>query len=118
MLLEVGVDSGAHGGMEARGTEVLEQLEALQHVLDRILHFGEPKFDARCAQRLLQLGEHVRRSHVDAGDWLGGDDDPPHRRRRLRHGLEHTLMEQLGIGKEQRCVPAEQHQAGMRLASG
>src|SRR3954447_21214914 len=57
MLSEVGVDGGAHGGMEAGRAEALEQLEALQLVLDRILHLGEPQLDARIPQGLLELGE-------------------------------------------------------------
>src|SRR6478672_4660244 len=72
ILLKVGIDRGAYGWVEVRGTEALEQLEALELVLHRVLHFRKLKFDARCAQLLLQLGQHVRRSHVDARDGLRG----------------------------------------------
>ena len=75
MLFEVGVDSGAHGSMEARGTEGLEQLEALQLVLHRILHLGETQFDA-----VRRSSAPARRAcpprYVDAGDRLGGYDKP------------------------------------------
>src|SRR6185503_11679575 len=50
VLFEVGVHGGAHGGVEACGTETVEQFETLQLVLDRILHFREAHFDARFAQ--------------------------------------------------------------------
>ena len=30
----------------------------------------------------------------------------------LRDGFQHALVEQLGVGEEQRRVPTEQHQAG------
>ena len=59
----------------------------------------------------VELGQHVGGGHVDAGHRLGRDHDPLHRRRRLRHGLENPLTEQLGIGEEQRRIPAEEHQA-------
>jgi hypothetical protein len=36
VLFEIGVDGGAHGGLEARGAEALQQLEAPELVLDRI----------------------------------------------------------------------------------
>ena len=59
VLFEVSIDRGAYGGMETLGTEALEQPEAFQLVLDRVLHFGEPQLDARLTQGLLELGEHV-----------------------------------------------------------
>ena len=34
----------------------------------------------------------------------------------LRDRLEHAVAEQLGVGEEQRRVPAEQHQARARAA--
>ena len=36
----------------------------------------------------------------------------------LRHRVQHALLEQLGIGEEQRRIPAEQHQAGMQPRFG
>src|SRR4249920_2633917 len=68
MLFEVGVDGGPDRRMEVRCAESVEQLEALQLVFDGILHFREANLDARFAQGSFELGEHVRRSHIDAGD--------------------------------------------------
>ena len=64
------------------------------------------------AQRLVQLGQHVRGGDVHAGDGLGRDDQPAHRRRRCRHRVQHAVLEQFGVGEEQRRVPAKQDQAG------
>ena len=41
MLGEVRIDSGADGRVEDVGPELIEQLEALQLVLDGVFHFGE-----------------------------------------------------------------------------
>ena len=46
------------------------------------------------------------------GDGLGRDDDSPHRIRRFCNGLEHPLVKELGVSKEERCVPTKQHEAG------
>ena len=55
--------------------------------------------------------QHVGGRDVDARDRLGRDDEPAHRRRRARDGVEHAFVEQLGVGEEQRRIPAEQHEA-------
>jgi hypothetical protein len=58
VLLEVGIDRRADRRIDH--AEALEQFEALEFVLDRILQFREPQFDTRRAQLLLELGQHVR----------------------------------------------------------
>jgi len=47
VLREVSIDSGADGRMESVSTDLLEQSEALQLVLNRIFHFRE-LFKKRC----------------------------------------------------------------------
>ena len=56
---------------------------------------------------MLELAKHVSGSHVNAGDRLGRDDDSSHRSRRFCNGVEHALVEELGVGEEERCVPAK-----------
>src|ERR1043166_2621206 len=61
---------------------------------------------------MLEFGKHVSRRYVDAGDGFGRDDDSPHRSGRLCNGVEDSLVEELGIREEERCVPTKKHQAG------
>ena len=116
--LQIGADGRADRREEELFAEACEKSEALQLVLDRVLQLGKAQLDARRVQGLVQFGQHVGGGDVDAGDRLGGDDQPAHRRRRCRHGVEHALLEQLGIGEEQRRVPAEQDQAGDQAGVG
>src|SRR6185436_18735226 len=51
VILEVGVDGCAYRWMECPGTEALQDLEAFQLVLDRILHLGEVQLDLRPVER-------------------------------------------------------------------
>ena len=69
-------------------------------------------------QRLVQFAQHVGGGDVDAGHRLGRHHQPAHRRRRRGQRVAHHALEPFGIGKEQRRVPAQQHQPGMRRASG
>ncbi|MCY1379985.1 hypothetical protein D9M69_677590 [compost metagenome] len=112
MIVEVVIHGGAHGGLEDVVAEHFQQSEAAELVLDRVLHFREMQLDAARAQGFAQLAEHVRRGDVDAGDRLSRYHQPAYRRRRFLDGLQYAFPEQLGIGEEQRRVPAEQHQAG------
>src|SRR5262249_8380610 len=56
--------------------------------------------------------------HVDTGDGLGRHDDSAHWSRRFCNGLDHALVKELGVGKEERRIPTKQHQAGNTTRSG
>src|SRR5215475_10640214 len=60
---------------------------------------------------MLELGKHVSRSYANAGDGFGRNDDAPHRSWRFRNGVEDSLVEELGVRKEQGCSPTKQYQA-------
>src|SRR4051812_9486562 len=59
-----------------------------------------------------ELGKHVSGSHINVGDGLGRDEDSPDWSWRLCNGLEHALMEELGVGEEKGRAPTKEHQAG------
>ena len=61
-------------------------------------------------QIVVERRQRLGRRDVDVGHGFGGDDDPLRRRGRIRNRLQDMLTEDLGIGKEQGRVPAEEHQ--------
>src|SRR5512139_453550 len=115
---EIAVDGRPHGGEEGLLAKLRKQPESLQLVLDRVLHLGEAQLDARCVQGMVQFGQHVGGGDVHAGDRFGRHDQPAHRRRRSGHRIERALVEQFGVGEEQRRIPAEQDQAGDQARAG
>ena len=115
---EVAADSFLDGGKETLLAEVREKPEALQLVLDRILHLGEKHLDAGGGQCVVELGDSVSGGDVDAGHRLGGDDEPSDRGGRTRDGVENPVVEELGVGEEERRIPAEQDEPGIRWAFG
>ena len=117
VALQVTVGRSPDGRKKETFADPCEQSETLELVLHGILELGEAQLDAGFAQRLVQFGEHVGGGDVHAGHRLRRDDQPAHGRRRSRDGLENALLEQLGVGEEQRRVPAEQHQTGICRAS-
>src|SRR4029450_11386327 len=72
----------------------------------------EAQLNARAVQIVVELGDDVGRGDVDAGDGLGRDHDPTDRRRGGRDRVQPPLVEQLGVGEEERRIPTEQYQAG------
>ncbi len=89
---------------------MLEQLELPHLVLHRVLHFGELQLHPPRLQCPVQLGQHVRRSDIDTGHRLSGNYHPLYWRWRRVYRRHHCVLELLGVGKEQRRVPAQQHQ--------
>ena len=61
----MGFEIAAHGFAERREERLLaearEEPEALQLVLDRILHLGKAQLDARGVQGVVELAERRRR---------------------------------------------------------
>ena len=91
--------------------ELREQPEALQLVLHRVLQLGEAKLDAArrsCSSSSTSASAAVTSTLV-IGSAATTTRAPASATLDRR---EHPLAEQLGIGEEQRRVPAEQHQAG------
>lgn len=121
MLFEAGVGRLFDGGEEVAGAELGEQAVALAAVLHRSLHLGEEQVHPLAGQFRVEREQHVGDGGVDVGDRLGGDHDPAGAGRGGGHGAQHVLVEDLGVGEEQRGVPAEQHQsrdaAGVRLTA-
>ena len=115
---EVAVDGIVDGWKERRFAKPREQPESLQLVLDRVLHLGHAQLDARRVQGVVQFSQHVGRGHVHTGDGFRRNDQPAHGRRRRRHGVEHSVIEQFGVGEKQRRIPAKQHQAGDKARVG
>src|SRR5215813_1704325 len=117
MDLEVGAHCFAERREEAPLAEPRKEPETLQLVLDRILHLGEAQLDACRVQGVVELADDVGGGHVDAGNRLGRYHQPAHRCRRARYRVQDPIVEQFGVGEEQRCIPTEQHeprnQAGM-----
>ena len=109
--MKVGIDRGANGGIEIRGTEVLEDLEAFQFVFDRILHSGEAQLDSHARKDCSSLSSMsaevtsilVTGSAATMIRFTGLGE--------LADGFEYTLVKQLRVGEEKRRVPAEQHQS-------
>src|SRR5262245_27234219 len=67
---------------------------------------------------MLEFAKHVSRRHVNTGDRLGRDDNSPHRSRRFCNGVEHALVEELGVGEKERSIPTKQYQAGNATRGG
>jgi hypothetical protein len=107
---EITADGGASCRKERRLSKPREKPESLQLVLDGILHLGHAQLDASRVQGFVELGQHVGRGHVHAGDGLCRNDQPVHRRRRCSHCVQRPLMEQLGVGEKQGRIPAKQDQ--------
>ena len=76
---DVGVDGGPDGGMEAVGSELLEEPVASEPVFDRVFDLGEMELDTGGGEVVVQALEDVGGGGVDVGDWFGGDHDPPGR---------------------------------------
>src|SRR5262245_29234575 len=93
-------------------TKLCEQAKSLQLVLHRILQFGKTQLDPLRMQCLIQFGNHVAGGDVHAGHRLRCNDQPAYGCRRCRHGVQHALLEEFGIGKEQRRIPPEQNEPG------
>ena len=78
---EVGAHRFAEGREEGLFAEAREESEALQLVLDRILHLGETQLDAGGVQGVVELADGIGCRDVDAGDRLSRDHQPADRRR-------------------------------------
>src|SRR6516162_9938047 len=112
VALEVAADGGIYGRKEGAFAKVGKEPEALELVSYGIFELGEAQLDSALVQSLVQFGEGIGSGDIDAGDRLRGDDQPARRDGRFYRRIENTLFEQLGIGKEQGRVPAEEDQAG------
>ena len=110
MRLQVAVDRPAERREEEIVAELGEQAIALEAILHRVFHLGKAQLDAGLLQVVVERRQRLGRRDVDVGHRFGGDDDPLRRRGRIRNRLQDVLTEDLGIGEEQRRVPAEQHQ--------
>jgi len=111
MCREVVADCLAERGKERLLTEVRVKPKALQLVLDRILHLGKFHLDARGAQRVVEFGDGIGGGDVDTGNRLGRHNKPANRRERARNGVEHTIVEELGVREKKRCIPPKQDEA-------
>ena len=76
MSRKVGAHCFAEGREEGSFAEAREELEALQLVLDRILHLGETQFDTRGMQGIVELADGIGCGDVDARDPFCRDDEP------------------------------------------
>src|SRR5258705_7621325 len=69
---------------------------------------------------MVQLGGCITCGDIDTGDRFRCDDQPTHRSWRLRHRVQNALLEQFGVGEEQRRIPPKQDQtrypAGIRIS--
>ena len=59
----------------------------------------------------VELFEHAGRGHVDVGDRLALEHDPPWAA--LVHEMAHLLAEHPRVGEEQRSLPAEHEHVGV-----
>ncbi len=109
-LLTEGVDRGVEGGEEVIWIEGADQFVALELFSDRVLEFGEHEGDATGVEFLVEVGKHVSGGGIDVGDRLCGDEDPV---RSWLGGCEAAdlVTEGTGVGEEQGCVEAEDHEA-------
>lgn len=107
MHLDVAVHRAPDGGKEILGAERMEEAVALELVLHRPLHLGEHELHAGGVQRTVQLAAHVGRGEVHVGHRLRRDNHPARRRRRVGHRGEKVIAEDLGIGEEERRIPAD-----------
>src|SRR4051794_23312289 len=110
MKLKITGNGDANCRKEEALAELCEQSEPLDLVLYRILELGKAQRDAPRVQSIVQLRDHIACSDVDTRDRLRSDDQPTHRSWRLRHRVQHALLEQFGVGEEQGGVPSEQNQ--------
>ena len=84
---------GAERREEVLFAEPREELEALQLVFDRILHFSKAQLDACRVQGVVELADDVSGGHIDAGDRLGRYHQPAYRCRRARYCVESAIVE-------------------------
>ena len=111
MALKITGHRSFDGWKEESLADLFEKPEPLELVLYRVLHFREPQLDAR----LLKVRSNsasmsaevtstlVTGSAATTSQRTGGGDFAT---------ASSTLLEQLGVGEEQRCIPAKQHQTG------
>ena len=111
MFREVAFNCLADRGKERLLTEVRVKAEALQLVLDWIFHLGKIQLDARRVQRVIEFGDGIGCGDIDTGNGLGRDHKPSNRSGRARNGVEHTIVEELGVREKERCIPPKQHEA-------
>src|SRR4029077_18055793 len=90
----------ANGWEKILLAKLREQYESLQLVLYWIFQFGKAQLDTLRVQRLVQFGDCIAGGDVHAGDWLRRNDQPAHRRRRFRHGVQNALFEEFSVGEE------------------
>src|SRR5215471_17495016 len=112
MAVEIASDRGTYRGEKGRLAKSGEESKALELVLDRVFKLGKAQLDSGLVQSVVQFGEGVSRSDVDARNWFCRNDQPAYRSRRLLRCVQDTLFEQPGVGEEQGRVPAKEDQSG------
>ena len=70
-------DRGVERRVEVVGVEGLEEPVAQRHLLQAGSHLGEREVDPLGVQLVVEVLEHRRRGHVDVGDGLALQHDPP-----------------------------------------
>jgi hypothetical protein len=97
--------------------EWTDEFVALEHRSDGILEFGEYERNATGVEFLVEIDEHVGGSGVDVGHWLSSNEEPA---RSWRSPCEATclVVESAGVGEEQGCVEAENHESRKFLSFG
>ena len=84
---------------------------AFDLVSDRVFQLGENKLNARLAQFVVQINQHICRSDVDTGHRLGRHHEPAYRGGTVIDLGQYLLVELFGIGEEQGRIPTEDQQA-------
>src|ERR1700739_2337828 len=111
MSCEVGAHRLVDGREEGLFSEAHEETEALELVFHRILHLSETQFDAGSVQGVVEFADDIGCGDVDTGDRLCRDHEPSDWGRRSCNSIQDSFMEQLGVRKEERCIPSEQYES-------
>jgi hypothetical protein len=93
VAFEIAADGGLYSRKEGPFANLREEPKALELVLDRVFELSEAQFDPGLLQSLVQFGKAIGRGDIHAGDWFCRNDQPLHRRGRLRGRLQNTLLE-------------------------
>src|SRR4029077_13480823 len=90
----------ANGWEKILLAKLREQSKSLQLVLYWIFQFGKAELDTLRVQRLVQFGDCIAGGDVHAGYWLRPHEQPRHRGRGLRHGVQNALLEEFSVSEE------------------
>src|SRR5215469_1888431 len=92
VIVKVVADRSFDGREEATLAKLRHEPEAPDLVFYGVLKFRKAELDVSSLQGLVQFGQGIGRGDIDAGDRLRGNDQPPHRGRRILCGRKNAFL--------------------------